>query len=361
MKFFFCGIVIGILLALSPLATPIGGFVLTAEWYGNADTPETIQPSPSIELAGENIPAIKSPGAVHQLNAAGTLLASFPTGGKIASPSASGEYLALYEQAGKYIEFFNIKGDRFWKMNSLEYPFLSSSSKIILLLNGDHSAIRLVDFNSNPAGAKYITGRFCTTLIFSRHSDFSAAGFLDGNYYLFDDKGAIIHNGNTDGAMIKSMAISTNGQYLCVHYGWGNADRLRLIDIKRRANREKNLQGVYHSRIPLHVHNDGSCAYIDAGKIFVTNTRLSVQFDIKVPTVREGHASIDFNNGIYAIACPLEKGGSVFFIIRKTGEIICTKTFENEAFLDCTLGNTFILLKGMKNLYCYGYRNPATE
>ncbi len=361
MRFFFFGFLLGILLALVPLAAPVGGFVLTAEWYGNSDAPETIQPSPSIELSGETIPPVKSQSGLHLLNASGKLLASFPSGGKIIASSTGGEYLALYEQAGKYIEFFNIKGDRFWKMNSLEYPFLSSRSKIILLLNGDHSAIRLVDFNGNPAGAKYVSGRFCTGLVFSKYSDFSAAGFLDGTYYLFDEKGNIAHSGNTGGAMIKSMAISQNGYFLAVHAGWGNSDRLRLIDIGRNSYREKNLQSAHTTRMPLHIRDDGFCAFIDAGKITVVNKRASIQFELKVPALREGHASIDFNNDVYTFAYPLEKGGSNFIIIRKTGEVIFSKTFENEAFLDCAMGNAFILVRGMKNLYCYGYRNPAIQ
>ncbi len=361
MKFFFFGLLLGILVALVPLAAPVGGFVLTEEWYGNSDEPEAIQPSPSIELSGEKIPPVKSQSGVHLLSASGKLLASFPSGGKIIASSADGEYLALYEQAGKYIEFFNIKGDRFWKIKSLEYPFLSSRSKIILLLNGDHSAIRLVDFNGNPAGTKYVSGRFCTTLVFSKNSDFSAAGFLDGNYYLFDEKGNIAHSGNTGGAMIKSMAISQNGSFLAVHYGWGNSDHLRLIDIARKTFAEKKLLSVHHARIPLHMRNDGCCTFIDAGKITAVSRRASIQFEIQIPLPREGHASIDYTNDIYAIAYPLEKGGSTFFIVRKTGEVIFAKTFENEAFLDCAMGNSFILVRGMKNLYCYGYRNPAIQ
>lgn len=361
MKFFFFGFFLGIFLALMPLAAPQGGFVLSAEWHGNSDAPDTIQPSPSIELSGETIPPVKSVSGVHLLNASGKLLASFSSGGKIISPSAGGEYLALYEQAGKHIEFFNIKGDRFWKINSLEYPFLSSRSKIILFLNGDHSAIRLFDFNGNPTGAKYVSGRFCTVIAFSTNSDFSAAGFLDGNYYLFDEKGNISHSGNTGGAMIKSMAISQNGNFLALHYGWGNSDRLRLIDVARNVFREKNLHTAHKARMPLHVRNDGFCAFIDAGNITVVSRRVSVQFEIKLPAPREGHAAIDFKNDVYTITYPGEKGGSNFYIIRKTGEVIFAKTFENEAFLDCAIGNSFILVKGMKNLYCYSYRNPAIQ
>ncbi len=361
MKFFFFGLLLGILLAFVPLVAPHGGFVLSAEWYGNSDTPDAIQPSPSIEMSGETIPPLKSASGVHLLNASGALMASFPSGGKIIAPGAGGEYLALYEQAGKYIEFFNIKGDRFWKINSLEYPFLSSRSKIILLLNGDHSAIRLVDFNGNPVGVKYVSGRFCSTIAFSKNSDFSSAGFLDGNYYLFDEKGNIVHSGNTGGAMIKSMAISQNGHFLALHSGWGNSDRIRLIDIARNTFREKNLRSVHHTRMPLHIRDDGSCAYIDAGKITVVNRRASMQFEIDIPMPREGHASIDFKNDVYTIAYPLEKGGSNFFIIRKTGEVLFVKKFEHEEFLDCAMGNTFILVKGMKNLYCYSYHNPAIQ
>jgi WD40 repeat protein len=361
MKLFFAGIILGIIIALCPFAAHRGGFILTAEWYGSVDSPESIQTSPSIELSAEKIPPVKSNSAVHLLDASGKLVASFPSGGRIISASGNGEYLALYEQAGKFIEFFNIKGDRFWKIKSLEYPFLSAASRIILLLNGDHSAIRLVDFNGNPAGAGNISGRFCTSIAFSKKSDFSAAGFLDGNYYLFNEKGNIVHSGTADGAMIKSMAISSNGKFLALHCGWGNADRLRLVDIERGTYREKPLHSLHRSRMPLFIRDDGCCAFLDGGKFITINRSLSKQFEVPIPASREGHAAIDFNNGIFSATYPLEKGGTHWLLINNSGEILFSKTFENEGFLDCTIGNAFILVRGMKNLYCYGYGNPARQ
>lgn len=360
MKYTISGFVLGIILALTPFSAFHSGFILTAEWHGNLESIDSIEPSPSHDLT-ETIPAIKFKNAVYLLKASGALLARFEDSNKIISPSFSGEYLATYEQAGKYIEFFNIKGDRFWKLFSLEYPFLTANAKIILLLNGDQSGIRVVDFNGNLTGCKNIFGRFCTTMYFPKNSDYSAIGFLDGNYYLLNEKGEIAHQGTVAQAMIKSLALSSNGNYLAVHYGWHSGDILRIIDVRANKFREARLSAVYCSKIPIHLNEEGYCTIIEKNKLLCFNHSIIPQFSINLPPSKEGNACIDFANGIYSITFPLAKGGALFMIVRKDGTIIFKKTFEQEDYLNCCLGNKFILVRGMKNLYCYRYENPATQ
>ena len=85
-----------------------------------------------------------------------------------------------YVQYGKLttdIEYFNIKGERFWKIKSNEYPYVSSRGKIILFLVADLSRVRVTDFNGNETGIKSISGRFCTSICFSSQNDILQSGF----------------------------------------------------------------------------------------------------------------------------------------------------------------------------------------
>ncbi|MCX7677678.1 MAG: hypothetical protein N2316_00515 [Spirochaetes bacterium] len=360
MRFFGIGLFIGIALAISPFASLQSGFIFIPEWCGNIESFERIEPSPSVELS-EVLPPLKTNSAIHLLRASGTLLESFTVGDKLAAPSYSGEYVALYEQVGKHIEFFNIKGERFWKLSSLEYPILTANAKLILLINGDQSAIRLIDFNGNPAGCKYIAGRFCTSVFVHRKTDVSAAGFFDGSFYLFNDKGEITYYGVVAHAMIKSLAASSRGSYLAVHYGWNNRDAIRIVDATTKTHRDINLKASHHTRIPLHIDENGDCALIEQNRFIIFNRNLTPKFSIELPSGKDGHATIDYANGIYLIAYTLAKGGSFFAIIRERGEIIFNKIFETEDYLDCFIGNKFILVKGRKNLYCYSYLDPAIQ
>ncbi len=366
MKYFFLGLIAGMLIGLLPFMKPAGGFVMHPEWHGAVNAPDGIEASPNSALKAEFLPPIETAEAVYRINAAGTLSAKFITGERLAAPSGEGGYVARYDRVGRFVDFYGIGGERFWKLKSLEYPFLSHNSKLILLLNGDQSRIRLVDFHGALTGVKSISGRFCTIIAFAKGTDHGAAGFLDGSYYLLDGTGALIIKGNApEGNLIKGLAVSPGGEYLAVHYGGSGKDRIRLCRVKSGSLdgsfEELALASVHLSRIPMAVNSRGDMAFLELNRFVVTDRDCDTDLDLRVPERRAGHAAIDYRNGLYAVAYSREKGGAQFFLLKKSGQVLFSRTIMEEPFLDCALGERYLMLRGAQNLYCYSYRDPAIQ
>ncbi len=80
-----------------------------------------------------------------------------------------------------------------------------------------------------------------------------------------------------------------------------------------------------------------------------------------IPSQRPGHASIDYRKGIFTVGYGREKGGAQFFLMRDSGEVLFSRSMDEEPFLDCRLGERFILLRGARSLYCYSYHDPAVQ
>ena len=59
--------------------------------------------------------------------------------------SGDGRFHARYRKVGSEVEFFNAAGERFWRLPSLEYPYLSRRGRLIFLMNGDQSGIRIAE------------------------------------------------------------------------------------------------------------------------------------------------------------------------------------------------------------------------
>lgn len=360
MKFFIIGLLAGTLIGFLPVVKPTGGFELYPEWHGAVAAPEGIERSPRAELAKQLLPPLLVTGGAFLLDASGAVKGSFVAQDRLVAVSGNGEYLAEYQKVGRAVEFFNIKGERFWKMKSLEYPHLSRSAKLVLLLNGDHGKIRVVDFNGAEAGVKSISGRFCTGIAFAKGSDCAAAGFLDGNYWLLGADGTVALKGAAPaGAMVKSLAVSPDGRYLAVHYGGTAGDFVRLCDSKRKSEDEMKLKSAHLTRMPLSVNNVGSVALIDRDRFVVTDDDCDIDLEMALPPQREGHAAIDYRNGLYALAYSREKGGAQFYLLRESGEALFSRSIDEEPFLDCAFGEDVILLRGAQNLYCYSYHDPA--
>jgi hypothetical protein len=362
MKYFILGFITGVALGFIPLVGPSVGFEIHPEWHGAVAAPDRVEPSPNAELAKFFLPPLLVMNGVFRLDASGALKGAFTSKEKLVAASGSGEYLAEYEKVGRSVEFFNIRGERFWKIKSLEYPYLTHNAKLVLLLNGDQSKIRIFDFNGAEAGLKSISGRLCTAIAFSGESDCAAAGFMDGNYYLLGADGSLALRGAAPkGAMVKSLAVSPDGRYLAVHYGGAGGDFVRLCDAAEKSVDEMKLRTAYFTRMPLSVNNAGSVALIDRNRFVVTDDDCDIDLDMAVPEQRDGHAAIGYRGGLYAVAYSREKGGAQFFMVRKSGEVLFARTIDEEPFLDCALGERFILLRGAQSLYCYSYRDPASR
>jgi len=149
----------------------------------------------------------------------------------------------------------------------MEYPYLSCNGKIIILMNGDQSGIRTVDYNGN-LGPIRISGRTCTAVVFSDRGDYGGVGFLDGSYYIIDPRGALTFYGMTPkGTMVKGLAVSGNGSYCAVHYGDTRKDHLRVIEIGSGDHDEVELAHAHPVKTAMHIGGDGYCTIIDIDRV----------------------------------------------------------------------------------------------
>ncbi len=270
--------------------------------------------------------------------------------------SGDGRFYVKYRKVGHAIEFFNARGDRFWKIDSMEYPYLSQGGKMIILMNGDQSGIRMVDDNGNLSGIR-ISGRTCTAVAFSDRGDYGAVGFLDGSYYFVDQKGKVMHYGMTPKmTVVKGLAVGAGGSYGAVHYGDGGKDRLRVVEIESGHGGETELAHAHTVRTSLHVRDDGSCAVIDVDRILRVSPSGSVRMSIAVPPKRPGHSSISFDNGLYAVSYTMRSGPSKIFLFREDGTVLFSREYPAEAFLDASLRENLLFLRGSDNVFCYRLR-----
>lgn len=356
---FFPGFIAGALAALF-LFSPAPAFEIYPEWWGGLKDLSAIEKSPRVSRkssffvrSGEQeYFLLRSDGGVSVSGSVTDGLAAF---------SGNGLFYARYQKVGNDVEFFNTKGDRFWKIDSMEYPYLSFGGRVILLMNGDHSGIRMVDYNGNLANMR-ISGRTCTAIAFSDAADYSAVGFLDGSYYFLDPKGRMIHYGMTPkGTMVKGLAVGRDGSHGAVHYGSTGKDRLRVVNIASDDYDEVDLAHAHAVKTSLHVNGDGFCTVIDNDRILQVSPSGSVKMDIAVPAKREGHSSISHYGGLYAVSYTMKTGPSRLLLFRDDGVMLVTKDFPAESFLDATLRDGLLFLRGSDNVFCYSFHGTRAR
>ncbi len=360
MRYILLGVLIGLLLGFIPLMEPSGAMEFYPEWYGRIGDLQGVEKSTHPALLKSGLPPLQKDNTIWYLNADGTLVQTIAFTGKNMAASGNGRYFVEYEKVGKSIEFLNREGERFWKSKSLEYPYLSQNGRIVLLLTGDHSRVRIMDNNGAETGAREISGRLCTVLAFSRISDASAVGFLDGSYYLLDGRGNIAASGTApNGSIIKSLAVSNNGRYLALHYGNRSGDHLGLLDSEKKSLDTLELGSRHYTKTALHVSNSGHIAFLDHRRILITDDDCDIDFEIKIPDKRQGHAGLDLSDGLYAASFSLTTGGTQFLLFRDNGHILLSRSIPEESFLDCWIKKPVILLRGSQGLYCYSFHDPA--
>jgi hypothetical protein len=357
MKFAIPGFIIGLIINLF-LYSKVPGAEIRARW---ADTiPGLTKQEPAASAGAAIAPFVvrKDPG-IYLVDNRGIVVGRAKHDGFLAEANRAGTYYITYQKVGKQIEFFNMSGQPFWRLASREYPYLSYNARLIFLLNGDHSKLRIVDHNGNTVGAREISGRLCTVIAFSQGSDFGAAGFADGAYYAVDPAGLITARGMTPGnTVVKSLAVSDGGQYLAVHYGDDQADGLGLVEIAENQRRDIAL-GFHGARTALHVNDRGEAMILDGNRLALVDRRARVRYSRDIPPAKTGQSSIVFNNGYYAIAYAGERGDAVLLIVRDDGQVVFSRNYPNEAYLVAEFRGDSLLAKGADNLYCYSLHVPA--
>ena len=359
MKFFFPGLIIGAIASLF-LLTPTAGTEIDPEWHGGLRAIPAIEPSPRKSSTPVRFFVKNKDTEFYLLGGNGAVVQSGSIEDGLIAFSGDGQFYVRFQKVGSEIEFFNVKGDRFWKIESMEYPYLSHNGKLIMLLNGDQSGIRFVDNNGNGIGAGPVSGRTCTAIAFPDHGDFGAAGFLDGTYFAVNARGKIIARGAAPrGNIVKGVAVSGNGAYTLVHYGNTQKDSIRIIENASGGQEELELKYVHPVKTSLYITDGGNGVVLDTDRILYVSGSGRVRFSIDIPPKRDGHSSISYQDGIFAAAYTMRNGSSKLLLFRDDGIVLFSREFPAESFLDAVVRNGLVLLRGSDNLFCYRISRPS--
>ncbi|MCL1864825.1 MAG: hypothetical protein FWF73_03335 [Spirochaetes bacterium] len=291
------------------------------------------------------------------VDTAGNCVRTVEHGDELIEFSGNGDYYIKYGRIGTKIELFGIKGERYWQKDSREKPFISYNGKIVFLLNGDHSGIRIFDTNGNSVGSEQIIGRLCTSIEFSGKNDFGACGFIDGHYCFTDEQGVIINSGRVPVKnSVKGTKISNNGKYGFIHYGNTTKDWVRIVNINKNRSYDSSLENVHVVRTAMNITDDGDGAFFDNDKILLFDKGCNLKFKLDVPKKKAGFSTLSFENGIYVLGYTKNTGESQLVVFKSNGDIFYAKDFSNESFLSGIIRDDLIFLRGSDNLLAYKIR-----
>jgi len=361
MRYFIPGIIAGVILNIF-LFSPVNGIEIYPEWTGALKDISSIDKNHKGSKHSNTIVTLRHGPELYRLGGDGTLVSHVSSGDKILAASGNGEYYITYDKVGSSLEFYRITGEPFWKLDSREYPYLSRTGKLIFMMNGDHSRIRFIDFNGNPAGDRQVVGRLCTVIAFSANSDFGATGFLDGSWHVVSPEGKIVYSGRMPaGNMVKGITLSPGGKFAAVHYGSPDGDRIRITNLMDEKFREIDTETVHSVKLSMHVRDNGLMTYIDREYLVHADKRGRILFRIKIPARRPGYASLDFNNGVYSAGYTGESGYARLILFRDDGNILLSREFPSESIIRSVLRDNILILRGSDNLYCYSLHRESAE
>jgi len=268
--------------------------------------------------------------------------------------SGNGNFYIQYGKVSTKIELFGITGERYWQKESREKPFMSYNGRLIFLLNGDHSGIRIFDTNGNTIGAGQIIGRLCTSVEFSEKNDFGACGFIDGSYYFVNQDGIIVNSGNVPaGNAVKGIRISSNGKFGFVHYGNTAKDGVRIINIADKDFEDSAIDNVHTVKTAMNISDEGYGVIFDNDKVLLFDDDCDLEFKLNVPKKRAGFSTIALENGVYSLGYTKSTGESQLVVFRNNGKIFYAKEYPGESFLSSSIKDRLIFLRGSDNLFAY--------
>jgi hypothetical protein len=357
MKIFALGLCIGLAGGLWPFLMHTPAHALYPEWEGTLEQANTIATSPFLTKTNTEIIPLRTEHAIIHLTQGGKVMLHKKLPEHILfSMSAKGDHFITYEKLGTDIIFYNSHGEQFWKRVSRQYPRISANGKLLLLLVADLSALYIFDYNGNPIGAKKISGRICTTIAFSECNDHALIGFLNGMFYVLNNKGEIRYQGFAPGEKpVKSIAISSHARYAALHYGDTDQDGLSIINLHNKEKSSFSLPNTHTTKTALHVTDNGTAAIINKKRFFIITHDGVVIKNMSIPLQQEGHARISYTDQVYAISYRTSNGGSFFFICKKNGDSLLQRAFTDEPCLDTYTKGTIILARGLHNLFCWSF------
>jgi hypothetical protein len=367
MRYFFVGLLAGIAIAVSPVLMHTPSISLYAQWKSDPVDPVMTSPDPE---AAQNPPVITGfEGRIVSYSQNGSVLsmvipgdspsASADASKKKDSPlnyslSAAGGFYATYRKTGSEIEYLSLAGDRFWKIRSQQYPYLSTNGKLVLLLVADLSRIDILNNNGLTAGAGALTGRMCTVISFAKGCDAAAAGFLDGRFYVLSDRGDLIYSGSVpSGSMVKSIALSDKALRCAVHYGDGKKDGILTVNLEKKKTWAFTLPNILQTKTAVHITDDGTASIIDSTRILFFTIKGKVIADIPIDRQKPGHSVIARNGNLYLMSYRLESGGSALLASDGEGNTLMKKSFPAESALDCGFTGTTAWARGINTVYAW--------
>ncbi len=357
MKYAIPGLLVGALLNLF-VFSPRGAVQISPEWFGEIAAIDSIETSPSAPKAPSFFVRTGDGGAL--VAASGKLVSHASVTDSLAAWSPGGRFYAAYQKVGDHVEFCGIAGERYWKIKSMEYPYLSRGAKLILLLNGDQTMVRFVDNSGNEIGDRSVSGMTCTVIAFSQRGDFGAVGFFDGSYHVIAPTGKVIRSGRAPrGMMVKSITVSDDGSFAAIHMGDTTRDGLRIVDTASGDSGEAALKNVHTSKTSLHVNEKGRAVIQDIDAIRCFKKNGSLAYSINVPHRRPGMSSISHYSGIYASCYARVTGSGQLVLFDADGKVLLMREYPAETYLDGSIDGGLMLLRGSDNLYCYRVDLPG--
>ncbi len=347
MRYLIAGLIAGFVINLF-VFKPAGGAAVYPLYYKSINSLEISK------AAGDETFGLSDRGFIYRVDFYGKVKSKFETGKRLSSLTADGRFAVLFEKTGSELELVSTSGDRFWKMKSLEYPYISSGGKLIFLMNGDHSAVRITDINGKIIGRETIYGRICTVLSFSERNDFGVIGFFDGSYYVVNEKGDILKQGACPpGNTVKSAAISCTGKYAAVHCGDENSDRIMIVDIDKDSIETFELNESHYTAAPLQIDDSGRTIFLGHRAVTVLDSEAELLLKLPVAERRPGQASVLSAKGCLAAGFTEINGGSRCVIFTEDGDVIFSREYPGEAFLKLISSPGKITVRGAGSVFCY--------
>ena len=363
MRYVFLGFIAGTALALSPVLMFAPAPALYAQWKSDPVDPVMTSPDPAangkenivIGFEDRIVSFTQNGRVLSTVVPSDTPMSGVETAGEGYSAGAkkndstlyyalsgNGAFYATYRKTGMGIEYFNLAGDRFWKIRTQQYPYLSTNGKLVLLLVADLSRIDILNNNGLTTGAGSLTGRMCTVISFARKCDAAAAGFLDGHFCVVNDRGDLIYSGSVpSGSIVKSIALSDTALRCAVHYGDGKKDGIMTVNLEKKKSWAFTLPEIHATKTAVHITDDGTAAIINSTRLLFFTMKGKVIADIPIEKQKPGHAAIAQSGNICLASWRLEAGGSAFLASDAEGNVMMRKVFPAETALDCGFtGNT---------------------
>lgn len=356
MRYAALGLILGLLLGFSPVFITYTGFVLTPLWYGSLQKIQAIEPAP-VATATSSF-AVTAESGYYHLKGNGAFIKYITAGDTFIKPTSNGNFYIMYKKVGNEIAMYNANSEFFWKLPSTEYPYISPDGSIIILLTADGSSARIADFNGNVYTNPELNGQFTTTIAFSQKGSFAGIGFIDGRYYIVNNKGQIIYKGiSPSSSVIKGIAIDDTGNYALVHCGNSNKDYVVGISIAKQKSFDYELSVPHYVKTSMAINTTGKAVFLDFDRLLEIDIKGKDVEAYQIIKKRYGQSQITSNNDIFMLSYPTEAGGSVWYVWHWGKGAVYKREFFEEPFLHHTLSDNIILLRGQDTLMCFAYQN----